>query len=97
MFFAARALLHAKGIRHTMVPPKQWQAEIWTSTDKVYKPGKKKKTLDTKATSLLAFKRLFPEIKPLYAHNEENLGRRSVFHDGIVDAFLIAEYLKRRG
>jgi hypothetical protein len=45
--------------------------------------------IDTKATSLIAAKRLFPEEKFLAT------SRSKVPHDGIVDAVLIGEYCKR--
>lgn len=71
------------GATFDLITPKKWQAQIWTSTDKVFKSGKK---VDTKNTSLVAAKRLAP--------NESFLAssRSRVPHDGIVDAFLIARY-----
>lgn len=68
-----------------LVPPKTWQKEIWTSSDKVFKTGKK---VDTKKTSLLAAKRLFPKETFLAT------SRSRVPHDGLVDAALIAYYSK---
>jgi hypothetical protein len=70
-----------------LVQPKKWQADIWANVDKIYKTGKK---IDTKKTSLMAAKRLFP--------NESFLAtsRSRVPHDGIVDAALIAQYCKIR-
>lgn len=45
------------------IQPKSWQKVIWSSVDMVYKPKKpeqKKPSVDTKATSIMAAKRLFP-------------------------------------
>ena len=95
MFYSAMCLLHSKGIRHEMIPPKKWQSEIWSATDRVYKAGKVNKTVDTKATSLLAAKRLYPTLDFLYGDNEQGNGRRTKPHDGIVDALLIAEFCRR--
>ena len=80
-------ILNALGFPYELVPPKTWQKEIWTSADMVYKTGKK---VDTKATALVAAKRLFP--------NESFLAtsRSSVPHDGLVDAALILEYCERK-
>lgn len=70
-----------------LVPPKKWQKEIWNTTDIVKKGNGR---TDTKATSLLAAKRLFP--------NESFLkGSRSKKpFDGLYDAALIAEYCRRK-
>lgn len=83
-------------IPYTKVTPKAWQKQMWQGIRPVEKPtGKKKKDgspkykVDTKATSLIAAKRLFP--------NESFLAtvRSKVPHDGIVDAVLMAEYCRR--
>jgi hypothetical protein len=92
MFYSALCLLHAKSIRHQLVPPKTWQAEIWTNTDKVYKTGKK---IDAKSTSLLSAKRLFPGQDFLYGDNEVR-GKRTKVRDGITDAYLLAEFCRRK-
>ena len=102
MFYSALCLLHAKGIVHDLVPPKTWQAEIWTNTDKVFVTKKNKrdinvKRVDPKATSLLSARRLFPEISFLYGDNETvKKGRRVKPHSGILDAYLMAEYCRRK-
>lgn len=77
---------------YALVPPKTWQSEIWTTPDKVYKPSKKHKSgrmVDTKPTSLLAAKRLFPKESFLATE------RSTKPHDGLYDSALIAEYCKR--
>ena len=70
-----------------LVAPKKWQAEVWASSDKIYKAAKK---VDTKKTSLMAAKRLFPSQTFLATT------RSRVPHDGLVDAALIAFYCKLR-
>lgn len=75
--------------RHEMVHPRKWQGVIWTNHDKIYKSKLTptgRKSVDTKATSLVAAKRLFPEQTFLKST------RSSKPHDGIVDAVLIAYY-----
>lgn len=83
--------LVANRIPYHLVPPKTWQKEIWAHSDKVMtvKKGKSKESVDTKSTSLKAFKRLFP--------NEDFRAsvKSMVFHDGMVDAALLAEYGRR--
>jgi len=74
--------LQCKGIDYFKVPPKTWQKYIWMSQDLV-KFGTK---VDTKATSLNAARRLYPDEQFLAS------SRSSVPHDGIVDAVLLATY-----
>ena len=82
-------------ISHTFVQPKKWQS-IWEGvpiqkvpTGKKNKKGEPMYKTDTKATSLLAVQRLFPNID-LRASE-----RCKIPHDGIVDALLMAEYCRR--
>lgn len=74
---------------YQLVQPKVWQKEIWTNHDMIYKVAKTKK-VDTKATSLLAAKRLFPR------ENFIATARSTKPHDGLFDAALIAEYCRLR-
>lgn len=70
----------------TLFPaPKEWQNVVWEEI--IYEEGSKK-TKDTKATSLLNANRIFPEETFLAS------SRSSKPHDGIVDAALIAYYVK---
>lgn len=79
-------------IPYILVQPKEWQKDIWINQDKVFKPGKTKKTIDTKSTSLLAAKRLFPNTDFRKSSKSEK------FHDGLVDAGLIGKwFLMNRG
>ena len=78
------------------IQPKVWQKDVWqggkiieTPTSEKDKNGNVKYKVDTKATSLLAAKRLFPNTNLLATP------RSKVPHDGLVDALLIAEYGRR--
>lgn len=77
-------------LSYSMIQPKAWQAEAWQGVTKQYKAGTKKKTVDTKATSLIAFKRLFPDI------DVRKSPKSSKQHDGLVDAALMAEVCRRK-
>lgn len=87
VFGLLQGLLIATGIPYHLVPPKEWQREIWISEDKVYKEGSR---VDTKATSLNAAERLFPNI---------DLKRTPACRkpdDNKVDSLLICEFAKRK-
>lgn len=86
-------LLVGLSIPYTKVAPKEWQSQLWQGVKPIIKPPKgdsKKKVVDTKATSLLAVKRLFPNI------DLRKSERAKKEHDGIVDAVLMAEYCRRK-
>lgn len=87
--------LIAANIPHTAVQPKKWQT-IWEGTQKQYLPTSKRnkkgeivQKIDTKATSLLCAKRLFPNV------DFRESSRCKVAHNGIVDALLMSEYCRR--
>jgi hypothetical protein len=86
----------ALGIPYTMVSPVSWQkvifkdARIQTKT-KLDEEGNSKKVKDTKKTALLVAKRLYPAEDFLASSRSRKPS------DGIVDAYLLAEYGKRRG
>jgi hypothetical protein len=82
------AMLVAHAIPYTKVTPKDWQKEMWQGIPKITKQGKT--STDTKAMSLLAAKRLFPN-EDLRATE-----RCTKPHDGKVDALLLAEYCRRK-
>lgn len=88
-------------IPFTVVPPKTWQKEMWQGISPKHKPlsaaqkkqGRKKGSIDTKSTSELAAKRLFPTFE----FNVTNSGNKSKnFNDNIGDAALMAEYCRRK-
>lgn len=93
-----RGLLIAGKIPYTLVPPKTWQKEIWTTPDVVSstetvrrKNGDVKvKRIDTKATSINAARRLFPEV------DLRKSERSKKPDDNKVDSMLMAEYARRR-
>lgn len=81
--------------RYVMIPPKEWQKEIFIGINPIYKPSKKKGkgTLETKKMSEIVYKRLFPNVD-LYI--TENGNKSKKVHDGLVDALLLAEYGRRK-
>jgi len=76
----------------TRVSAKVWQKEMFVGVKQLQKPSNSGKTMvnDTKKMALIAAKRLFPQAN-LFATS-----RSSVPHNGIVDALLIAGYVKRK-
>jgi len=97
---AIRGVVTSLGFMFTLVQPKVWQKEIYQGIPEIRKPsiiiktGKKagqsrRGARDTKAMSLLAAKRLFPNTD--FRKNTHC----KIPHDGIVDALLIAEYGRR--
>lgn len=93
-----QALLIARKIPYHLIAPKTWQNEIWDNKDMVvsYKKVKlrgkeiNKKEVNTKATSINAAKRLFPELDFRRTERCNNID------DNKVDATLICEYLRRK-
>lgn len=84
-------------LKHIMIDPKVWQKEMFQGIPEIRKPstinknGKELKgRVDTKAMAEIACKRLFP--------NESFIAteRSKKYHDGLGDAVLIAEYLRRK-
>lgn len=72
------------GYNLELVTPKNWQKVVWIEDDIVLNDKGKR---DTKATSLKAATRLFPDVD--FRKSE----RAHIPHDGVVDAALMAEYL----
>jgi len=90
---AIEAIVIAHELRFIKVAPKTWQKELWISSDIQYKPlkeGKTKASVDTKQTSQLTAKRLFPTF------DFRGTERSKKDHDGIIDAALLAEYGRRK-
>ena len=93
-----RGLLIAGKIPYTLIPPKTWQKEIWTTPDIVSsteivhrKDGDAKvRKIDTKATSINAARRLFPDV------DLRKSERSKKPDDNKVDSMLMAEYARRR-
>lgn len=87
--------LIALGIPFHLVPPKIWQREMWTSSDKVYKTGKDKngrpiRRVDNKATSINAARRLFPDV------DFRRTAKCKTVDDNKCDAMLICDYGRRK-
>ena len=86
----------ACGVPYTMVSPRSWQTFMFKDSrrqtkTKIDEEGKSKKVTDTKKTALLIAKRLYPAEDFLATERSKKP------HDGIVDAYLLAEYGKRKG
>jgi len=75
---AKKALLASLNISHALVAPKIWQKTAWVGVPDLEKNGKR----DTKAMSLIAATRLFPNQKFFKSK------------DGLIDASLMAFYSK---
>lgn len=84
-------LLTANRIPYHLIPPKEWQKEIWSNADKVtrYKTDGGKMT-DTKGTSINACKRIFPDIDL----RKTTKGKK--IDDNKVDSILMSEYARRK-
>lgn len=83
--------LVANGVPYHMPTPATWQKVAWQGIPIQYKApvdGKKKK--DTKNTSMVAAKRLFPDVDFRKSARCKNM------HDGKVDSMLIAEYCRQK-
>lgn len=87
-------MLIAKQMRYTLAKPKEWQKEMWKDVTKQMKMSTTGKTqvVDTKATSIIAGTRLFARED----WKITNLGNPSSnYNDGMIDAALIADYVRR--
>jgi len=88
-----QGFLVALKIPYAMTPPQTWQKVCWEGIPVQYIPSKTNKSgkkKDTKATSELAAKRLFPGFD--FTPTE----RATKNHDGMIDSMLIAEYARRK-
>lgn len=82
MYFTA---MKYGNVANQMINPKTWQKIVWQFHDRVEKAGK----LDTKKTSLNCASRLWPTA------DLRKSDKSKVWHDGLVDAALIAEAGRR--
>lgn len=84
-------LLAANRIPYHLIPPKEWQKEIWSNADKVVKYSSDgKKSTDTKNTSINACKRIFPHLDLRKNERCKNID------DNKVDSILMSEYARRK-
>ena len=98
IFGLLKGLLIANTIPYHLIPPKTWQKEKWANPDMVvaYKQvmvkGKAttRKEVNTKATSLNAALRLFPDV------DFRKTPQCKKHDDNKVDSLLIAEYRRRK-
>lgn len=87
------SLIIACNLAYTKVAPKTWQKIIWQgvrpveiNTGKFKKSGEIKYKIDTKTTTLLAVKRLYPD-------SDFTISKRAKKdHNGIVDAVALSRY-----
>lgn len=88
---ATEALLIAFNISFIKIQAKEWQKMCFEGIPEMKKQSSTKKTevRDTKSMALLAQKRLYPTFVPM-------MGKQRTPDDGIIDALLIAHYLKTK-
>ena len=80
-----------KGMVFALSIPKEWQKEIWRSSDRIYKATNGiRKAIDTKATSITAARRIFPD------HDLRRTPSCKNPDDNLCDSMLIAEYARRK-
>lgn len=84
--------LVANEIPFALVQPKAWQKEMWQGVPIVKRLSKsgKTKVTDTKKTSEIACKRLFPNM------DLRATERCKTNDEGIIDSVLICEYARRK-
>lgn len=104
IFGLLKGLLIANEIPYVLVPPKDWQKEIWIHQDEIYVTKVRKvkdkttglpteqtvKAVDPKPTSINAARRLFPSV------DLRKNDRCKKIDDNKVDSLLIAEYARRK-
>lgn len=90
--------LICNNIHFEYVPAKVWQKDIWHPSCIVKKLSKtgSRYVNDTKASSYNTATMIYPMLDFRYGKNENNNNRRTKAHDGIIDALLIAEYIRRK-
>ncbi len=104
------AAVIALGFPFTKISPKKWQDEMWmgvvipTNVVPKFKTDKETKVktqvgmrdkVDTKGASLIAAMRLYPNLS-LRDEDKKLTKKSKSSHDGIVDALLIATFVKRK-
>lgn len=86
-FQACISALDIVGASWEFIQPKTWQKDIFEGMNEI-KNSKGKR--DTKKMALMACERMHPDV------DLRPTERSKKFHDGLVDALCIAEYLQRR-
>ncbi len=81
-FGTIQGILIAHALPYTLVPPKEWQKEMFKGT--------KQSITDAKEKALEIVRRIFPKQKFLPTF------RTKKPHDGMIDSILIAEFCRRK-
>jgi hypothetical protein len=88
-FATCRTVILCRGRKLHAPHPKEWQRTFWVPP-KPAKKGEQREKFDTKAAALAAAAKLWP------GRDFIATDRSSKAHDGLVDAALIAEWLRRK-
>lgn len=89
-FATCRTVILCRGRKLHAPHPKEWQRAFWAPPKPAKKGEPKPEKFDTKAAALAAASNLWPD-RSFVATD-----RSSKAHDGLVDACLIAEWLRRK-
>lgn len=99
-FHGIIAVIETLRLSYLLIKPKEWQKVMFQGVPEIRKPSietivkgkkvKRKGPLKTKEMALIAARRLFPN------ENFYKSERCVQPHEGIVDALLIAEYIRRK-
>ena len=97
IFGLLKGIIIASELPYNLVQPKTWQKDIWSNADvvheykKVAKNGEvvTRKVINTKATSIIAARRIFPNTDLRKTPRSKNAD------DNKVDSLLIAEFARR--
>jgi crossover junction endodeoxyribonuclease RuvC len=81
-------VVQACGWPYVKIQPQAWQKVALEGVSPIYKSVKGQQQKDSKAMAEVAARRLFPDVNLLATE------RSKVSHKGIVDALLIAHYLR---
>lgn len=88
---AIEGILASFRLPYTKVSPKIWQKEIWMGVKPLLKNSVSDKTvIDVKATSLVAARRLYPEI------DFKRTKKSKKDDDNLVDSLMLATFAKRK-
>lgn len=89
-FATCRTIIVCRGRKLNALTAYEWQRTYWPAPPRSKKDAPASEKFDTKAAALAAATKIWPKQPFLATH------RSKVAHDGIVDACLIAEHLRRK-
>ena len=97
IFGLLKGIIIASELPYNLVQPKTWQKDIWSNADVVHEYKKVAKNgevvtrivINTKATSIIAARRIFPNTDLRKTPRSKNAD------DNKVDSLLIAEFARR--